>query len=154
MKLNKSNLNSISMSFSKILMNLIFILYILFLGYLTLFSHYYGRESFHRTLNLIPFKTILGFFNSSYKLKPEIIITNIFGNIVAFIPMGLVLPIIFRLINRFKRIFYIVLLSTLTIEIFQYILGVGTTDIDDILLNTVGGMIGFGLYKLGSKTKK
>lgn len=154
MKQNKNNQNNIYKNIFKKLAILIFILYIYILGYLTLFSPYYGRESFHRSLNLIPFKTILVFLNSSCKLQLEIIITNIFGNIAAFIPMGLLLPIIFRPINNLKRIFYIVMLSTLTIEVFQYVLGVGTTDIDDIILNTLGGIIGFGLYKIGSKPKK
>lgn len=154
MKQNKNNQNNIYKNIFKKLSILIFILYIYILGYLTLFSPYYGRESFHRSLNLIPFKTILVFLNFSYKLQLEIIITNIFGNIAAFIPMGLLLPIIFRPINNLKRIFYIVMLSTLTIEVFQYVLGVGTTDIDDIILNTLGGIIGFGLYKIGSKPKK
>lgn len=128
-----------------------FVMYILILIYLTLFSPYYGRIYFHRSFNFIPFKTIISFIKSSYKLNLEVVITNILGNIIAFIPMGFFLPIVFKKMNRFKIVVYIILFSTSSIEIFQYLLGVGTTDIDDIILNTLGGILGFILYRIGVK---
>lgn len=122
----------------------LFIIYIVYLMYLTLFSCYYGRGYFHRSLNLIPFKTMVEYLHSNY--NPRIIFTNLIGNIAAFLPMGLLSPLIFKRINSFKKITWIIFISSLTIEISQYILGVGTTDIDDIILNTLGGIVGFCLY--------
>lgn len=121
-----------------------FAMYILYLLYLTLFSSYYGRNYFHRNINLFPFKTMVEYLHSNHSIKS--IIINLLGNIAAFLPMGLLLPLIFKKINSFKRVTIFIFLSSFTIEITQYILGVGTTDIDDIILNILGGILGFCLY--------
>lgn len=143
-----SKINHNETSFKKgklrITVNLFFVMYIVYLVYLTLFSTYYGRDYFHRSLNLIPFRTLAEYLHSTYNFS--IILTNLVGNIAAFIPMGLLLPVVLKRIDRFKRVIFIILISTVAIEITQYILGVGTTDIDDVILNTLGGMLGFCLY--------
>lgn len=128
------------------LIKYLFTIYMIYLIYLTLFSSYYGRGYFHRSINLIPFRTMVEYLNSNYSLR--IIFTNLFGNIAAFLPMGLLSPLIFKRINSFKRITFIIFTSSLCIEITQYILGVGTLDIDDIILNTLGGICGFTFYKI------
>lgn len=146
MNRNRYNIINLVKSKLRIFVNYFFIIYIVYLAYLTLFSSYYGRGYFHRSLNLIPFKTMVEYLHSTY--NPNIIFTNLLGNIAAFIPMGLLSPLVFKSIDNVKRVTFIVLLSTLAVEILQYILGVGTADIDDIILNTLGGVIGFGLYRL------
>jgi len=143
--MNQTN-HSVNILIKGILVKLFFLLYILYLIFLTLFSIYYGRGYFHRSINLIPFRTIIEYLSLSY--NPYAVMRNILGNIAAFIPMGLLLPMAVKGINSLKRAFSIVLLSTLAIEISQYILGAGTADIDDIILNLLGGIIGFGLYVL------
>lgn len=123
----------------------LFICYIFYLLYLTLLSHYYGRTYTHSSVNLIPFKTIYNFAFSGFKRNT--IITNLLGNIVAFMPMGIGLYGIFGKMRKFKVFVIICLLASLIIEITQYSLSVGAFDIDDLILNVIGGCIGFYIMK-------
>ncbi|HDR8275355.1 TPA: VanZ family protein, partial [Bacillus cereus] len=70
------------------------------------------------------------------------------GNILLLLPLGFFLPLWFRnLFNSYVVIFLIILTST-TIEFLQYLFGVGIPNVDDVLLNTIGGGIGYGLLKV------
>lgn len=68
---------------------------------------------------------------------------NLFGNVIAFIPFGILLP----LVHRGSKNFFIFLLNTLLlvvgIELFQLFSAFGAFDVDDILLNTLGSIIGY-----------
>lgn len=138
--------------FSKLVRSVFLLLYMSYLLYLVFLSPYYGRGDFHRSYNLIPLKTILEYAFLSHNLKATLI--NIVGNILAFAPMGFLVPIVFPKYNNFKRISIIILIATSSIEIIQFIVGVGTCDIDDIILNWVGGIIGFKTYRLFLRSKK
>jgi len=122
-----------------------FILYLSYLIYLTLLDHTYGRQLLNRSINIIPFKTILQYLINPSSIRATII--NIAGNIVAFIPMGFLLPMISNKCKDFKVSILIIIIATMTIEILQYITGVGASDIDDLLLNTLGGILGYLIYK-------
>lgn len=132
--------------FSKILYGSFLLLYISYLFYLVFLSSYYGRGYFHRSYNLIPLKTILEYASLSYSLK--VILINIAGNILAFVPMGFLVPIVFSKFNKFKTTAIVILLATTFIEITQFAIGVGICDIDDIILNWIGGIIGFQIYRI------
>jgi len=109
---------------------------------------YWMFFSFGRTVqseysyNLIPFKTILGYFNKN--VEPYEFIINIFGNIGVFIPFGILFPIIFNLTQKKGNILFIVLITTL--EILQLITKRGCCDVDDVILNTLGFNIGYFIY--------
>ncbi len=123
--------------------------YLALLSYLTLFSQFYGRELLHRRINLIPFETILNFIMDSHTI--ESIIINIAGNIVAFMPLGFLLPLASRRFVGFSKITLMSLLTSGTIEILQYAAGVGVTDVDDIILNVLGGLLGYFIFGTVSK---
>lgn len=125
---------------------ILLLMYVIYLLYLVFFSTYYGRGYFHRSYNFIPFKTIIEYIFCSHNLDATVI--NIVGNILAFVPMGFLVPITFIKINRFKYIAIVVLVATTSIEVIQFIIGVGTCDIDDVILNCIGGIIGFKIYKV------
>jgi glycopeptide antibiotics resistance protein len=127
-----------SVKISSIIM---FILYLSYLIYLTFFDHTYGRDVFQRRLIIVPFKTILKFLTSSYNWK--VVMINIAGNIAAFVPMGFLPPLAFDRLKSFSRVLIVVFLATLSIEVCQYIFAVGTSDIDDIILNVLGGILGY-----------
>lgn len=115
------------------------------LFYLVFFSSHYGRNHYERSLNLIPFKTIIGFLihNNSFKL----IEINILGNILAFGPMGFLLPIVFTKAEKFRSTFILCITATVFIETTQYIFAVGATDVDDIILNVIGGILGYIFFR-------
>lgn len=72
---------------------------------------------------------------------------NLFGNIVPFIPFGFLLPIAFVKINSFWKVVGIGFAVDICMEIFQYITKTGSFDIDDIILNMIGIVLGYLLMK-------
>ena len=133
----------------RIFSSIFLIVYIRYLVYLVFLSPYYGRGYLHRSYNFIPFKTIIEYTFFSHNLNISVV--NIVGNILAFVPMGFLVPIVFSKANSLKNIVIIVLIATNCIEIIQFISGVGTCDVDDVILNLIGGIIGFQTYKIVSK---
>ncbi|MFP4017603.1 MAG: VanZ family protein [Halanaerobiales bacterium] len=115
-----------------------------FLLYLVFFSKNYGRDIVHNQFNLIPFKSIIEFVLNPTNAR--VFWVNIVGNIVAFFPMGFFLLLVISGLNKIVRITVVVLLISTIIEINQYIFKVGVFDIDDIILNTIGGFIGVCIY--------
>ncbi len=130
----------------KIIWSILFVLYLALLVYLTMYSRYYGRGYDHRSMNFVPLRTITQYLNAN--INRNIIVTNLLGNIAAFMPMGFLLPLVSKKFNGF---FKTVLLSagfSFVIETVQYILAVGAADIDDLILNTAGAIIGFLIFLL------
>jgi glycopeptide antibiotics resistance protein len=73
---------------------------------------------------------------------------NLFGNIILFIPFGFSTPYFSRKLRYFKRFILFILVVTVTLEDSQMFLHAGSLDIDDIILNSLGGIIGFVFYKV------
>lgn len=135
---------STTAKFYRAVIFILLILYLVCLTYLTFFSHPYGRGLAHRSVNYIPFATVIKYL--TIMNSPTIITTNTLGNIAAFMPMGFLLPMASSKLSRFKRTFFAVFIATATIEVMQYVAGVGVSDIDDIILNLLGGAVGYGIY--------
>jgi glycopeptide antibiotics resistance protein len=140
------------MSLSRVL----FILYIILLAYFLFFSERYGRtiSSDEYKYNLTLFKEVKRFINYRKEVGFESFIVNIFGNILAFAPFGFVLPIIS--VNN-RKLLNITVLSfefSLTVELLQLIFKVGIFDVDDLLMNTIGGMLGGLCFLIGYKIYK
>src|SRR5690554_1163807 len=129
-----------------------FLAYIFFLLYLVFFSKNYGRDIVHNHFNLIPFKSIIEFVLNSANARAFWV--NIVGNIVSFLPMGFFLPIVISGLNKIVRTTVVVLLISTIIEINQFIFKVGVFDLDDIILNTIGGLMGFCIYRFVRKHYK
>ena len=119
----------------------IFYLYIIGIFYFVLLSERYGRDTGYDTshVNLVLFKEINRFWTYRHLLSTEAVVTNLFGNIFAFSPFGFMIPIV---INKKKAFF------SLVIETSQLIMKVGVFDVDDLLMNTVGGLIGYMIYRV------
>ncbi len=130
----------------RIIVIVLFLLYLSCLFYLTFFSHLYGRGYFHRSMNLVPFATIRLFITSGHIRG---ILVNVFGNIAAFVPMGLLLPVAFEKSARLCRTLLITFGVSLMIEIVQYVFGVGAADVDDLVLNLSGGLTGYLVFAAG-----
>lgn len=99
-------------------------------------------------LNLIPFVHI-----SEYDSKKELLL-NLIGNTAMFIPTGVILPIIYKKLNTFWKVIGVGALISLCIEIMQLPFFERTSDVDDLLLNTLGVAIGCLVYKLVLKLIK
>lgn len=118
-----------------------FIFYVLFVVWQILFKYstplqLFGNREYFRSVNLIPFNDIInGNFNK----------LDIIGNVILFIPLGIYLNII-NPTSKISNNIYIIIGTSLAFECIQYILGLGATDATDIITNTVGGLIGIGIY--------
>jgi glycopeptide antibiotics resistance protein len=101
----------------------------------------------YKAYNFIPFKQISQYILNFHRYNFDIWFLNLFGNIIFFMPFGFLLPLVY---NKGKTIGNSIILATLfssSIEILQYILELGIFDIDDIILNVIGSIIGFIIYK-------
>ena len=139
-----------------------FILYLLLLITLTLFDSSWGRNGFNtfnlnikdylkNNTNLIPFKTIIDYinkFNSMYPTKQ--VLLNLIGNLAAFAPMAIFLPLLFMRQNKFKNYLITNALIILSIELLQLITASGRFDIDDFILNLLGSILMYGVIKIKS----
>lgn len=95
--------------------------------------------------NLMPFKTILPYLMGE---KGWIIAgINLVGNIIFLIPVGFLLPLAFPKIN-WKIMLLLAVAAGFLIEGMQVVLRVGIFDIDDVLLNALGVILGYGVYLL------
>lgn len=92
--------------------------------------------------NLIPFKTIWPYLSGEFGLLIGGL--NIVGNIIFLIPLGLLLPKVFNRITQ-QHIFLMALFFCLLIELIQAYFKIGIFDIDDVLLNVLGVMVGYWL---------
>lgn len=124
----------------------LFYIYILLLSYFLFFSERYGRDLVTQQYNLKLFKEIKRFINYREQIGLEGFIVNIFGNVIAFMPYGFLLPILKRTYRKFFTIAILSLLFSLVIESAQLLLKVGVFDVDDILMNSLGGILGYLMF--------
>ena len=135
----------------RILGKILFILYVIFIVYFLLFSDWYGRTGEMREYhyNLVLFKEIKRF----WQYREQV---GFFA-----IPFGFFLPMGSRQRSFIATAYYSFVLS-LCVEVFQLITKVGSFDVDDLLLNTIGGICGYILFVIcaairrrhaGKKTK-
>lgn len=138
-----------------------FILYILFLLYFLIFSDWYGRSGVYDYYhyNLVPFQEILRYWNYRDQLG-MLSFTNLAGNILVFVPFGFLAAMSSRK-RSFLRTSLDGFLLSLMVETFQLLTMVGSFDVDDLILNTFGVMLGFlgfvfcnGIRRIYDKNKK
>ena len=124
-----------------------FIFYISFLLWNILFKYvspielFSSEREFYRSLNLIPFNDIIeGNYNQ----------LDVIGNVILFIPLGIYASMFLKKLKWYENTVIIALIS-LAFEVSQYIFAIGASDITDIITNTVGGIIGIGIYLIIKK---
>ena len=113
----------------------VFVIYVLCLFYVVTFQDAMWSKS-----NFIPFREMF-----RYSVGTRLFIKNVLGNIVMFIPYGFFVSYFLNLKKPISN-FLLVLLVSSSIEVIQLIIG-RVFDIDDIILNSLGGMIGFYIYR-------
>lgn len=126
----------------------LFILYLCALTYFLFFSEKYGRTITDREYryNLVPFLEIKRFWTYRDVLGPAAVATNLLGNVIAFFPFGSILPVISRRTRGFFRIMFFSFEFSFVVECIQLVTRVGTFDVDDMILNTLGGVIGYLIF--------
>lgn len=110
----------------------------------------FSKEHF-AMINIIPFKTIFEFLErmSNSTINRSIVVVNLAANMLMFIPMGAALPILFsKKFNKLWKTTLFVIGLVIVVEIIQFITFCGSADIDDLILNLLGGIIGYGIIKI------
>lgn len=135
---------------------ILFLFYIIALFYFMFFSEKYGRtiEEREYSYNLVLFKEIGRFIKYRHTLGNVAVFTNLVGNVAAFVPFGFILPVI----NKKRRSFFLISLLTfelsLLIELTQLVLKVGIFDVDDLFMNTIGGMVGYLVFWIANQYRR
>lgn len=126
----------------------LFIFYLLALVWIILFKMNFSLNNFGhiRGVNLIPFA-------GSAIINGKIDANEIINNVLVFVPFGIYICMLKSKWSFVKKIIPIAGMS-LIIEILQYIFALGATDITDLIGNTLGGVIGIGIYFLFLKIFK
>lgn len=93
-------------------------------------------------VNLVPFRQLF-----HYASKRDLLL-NVIGNAAMFIPTGILLPILDRRLDSFWKVVGAGALMSLCIELAQLPFAVRASDADDLLLNTLGVALGYGIYSL------
>lgn len=129
----------------KIVFNVSFILYLLLLTWIIVFKFRFNLNDlkYIRTINIIPFASN-GYING---------MKETFVNLILFIPLGFYVQFMTKNKNFLKLL--IIILVSFIFELLQYVFHVGVSDVTDIIMNTLGGVVGiflmFLFYKLLSK---
>ena len=133
----------------------LFLMYLCLLAYFMFFSESFGRTDTDRgyAYNLLPLKEITRYFRYYRTLGMPLFLINIVGNMVAFMPFGFFLPIISRRSRKWYNTVSFGLIFSLILETLQLIFKVGSFDVDDMLLNTVGAGLGFLVYRTVQRTR-
>ncbi|MDF2892232.1 MAG: glycopeptide antibiotics resistance protein [Clostridia bacterium] len=111
------------------------------------YSNNYRGQMTSLSYNLVPMKTISNYLLHSGRISFDIWIYNLAGNVAAFMPLGFLLPLSFKGFSGGKTMAasFTLILSA---EVLQLVSRRGVFDVDDLLLNMLGTMIGYCIYKL------
>lgn len=105
----------------------------------------HGIIADRHTLNIIPFN----FAKETWIMGERKKITQVIANVLMFVPLGVITPVAFpKTRSLWKTVIYMVSFSFL-IEFIQYFIG-RSADIDDLMLNTLGGILGYLIFYMTS----
>lgn len=108
------------------------------------------KEYFDTHHNLVPFKSIMDYWKA-LRINPDMwnsFFINIIGNIIAFVPFGLMLPILFSSMRKVQNFLFVILVSLFLVEGMQIVLRVGAFDVDDIIMNFAGAIVGYFIIRI------
>lgn len=139
-------LNKEKIIFYKEVLNLVFMIYILILFYIISAQEVFVGPN--ETYNLVPFKEIF-----RYQIGSTSFLKNTVGNILLFVPFGLFLSYYLGKAKLYI-IFFLTLISSFTIELSQRLVMGRIFDVDDIILNVFGGILGYILFLIFKNISK
>ena len=142
---------------AKIIIYIVFVFYILlmlkilFLSRVSFFELFDAQRGIDRSFNLVPFQSIIEFLSGNTENVRTFSYANLVGNIAIFVPLGFYISFLRKELRKDKKValcLLIVFIASLAVEIIQWVFVIGTPDIDDIILNCIGGLIGILVCKL------
>lgn len=118
------------------------VVYLAALVWIVLFKMAFSVEELPhlRSVNFVPFM-------GSAIVNGRVELSEIIQNVIAFIPFGVLIGMLWEEKTFVKKVLP-VFLTSLSVEVLQYILAIGATDITDLITNTTGGIVGIGIFFL------
>lgn len=98
-------------------------------------------------INLIPFVYLF-----DYETVREIML-NLLGNSLMFVPVGIVYPIVYKKLNTHVKVIAAGIGFSLAIELLQLLFFDRVSDVDDLILNSLGYVLGYLIYLLVKRIK-
>ena len=137
---NKRNTNF----YINLLLYGVFAFYILLLGLILFRTHHQTRS-----VNLVPFWGVVSYISGNDLVSGQdsaavlhaFALLNLLANIFIFVPCGVYITLFRKGKGIWKNVLWIFVIST-AVEIVQFIFKLGIGDIDDVILNTIGGLLG------------
>jgi glycopeptide antibiotics resistance protein len=133
----------------KILYVLVCILYLTVLFYFLFFAEGFrepAASGYH--YNFVPFREIRRYLTYVHTIGIGRVIVNLAGNVLAFAPFGFFVT---ALGHRHRSLWvttFFTMECSIAVELIQLFTRVGSCDVDDVILNTLGGMLGYVVYVL------
>lgn len=130
---------------------ILFLAYLAILVYFLFFSEEYGRQQAgggEYRYNLVPFTEIRRFWVYREQVGTLAAFLNIGGNVVGFMPFGFLLPVLSARVRRFWVTVPLGFSLSLAVECVQLAAKVGSFDVDDIILNTLGVILGYLAFRI------
>lgn len=131
-------------------------IYILALIYILFFRYRYGlgiefgsfAERIQYATNFVPFRTIGTFLTRLFEgsINTSIVVENLLGNLLLFFLLGFYLPFLFKKFSRLSVYAMWVALVIVAVEIVQFIIQMGSLDVDDFILNFSGAILGWLIF--------
>lgn len=125
-------------------------LYFSVIAQVTIFKHGHvfewpsnGLETMHR-INLIPLIETIKMLTDGWNIGYSYY--QVIANILLFMPLGFLLPLLFEDIRSLKKVFICGCLTSIIIEVSQIFTVMNVVDIDDVILNTLGAVLGYACY--------
>ena len=135
---------------------LLFLFYLTALCYFLFFSERYGRTAGENILryNLQPFKEIRRFWGVRHTMGWRVTLLNLAGNVAAFLPFGSIAPVLWKKMRHPAKICACGAGLSLCVEVLQLLTRLGSFDVDDILLNTLGAGLGYTLFAVCNRLRR
>lgn len=109
-------------------------------------------EQLQSSVNFIPFRTIRWFLTVGEKTSNQYLLrhafVNLTGNVILFIPLGIFFPGLWKGLRSFWKLLLCLIAVILGVELLQLLTLLGSCDIDDLILNLFGALLGYGLWLL------
>lgn len=139
--------------FRRVVLEALFVGYLVALLYVTVFAYWHpGQDDPALTwwmVNLVPLRTIIELARPEHVTQA---VRQLVGNIVMFVPLGLLMPALGARYRSFSHFILAALTASISIELLQLVLRLTgvmsrSIDIDDATLNTAGALIGSALWR-------
>ena len=131
---------------------ILFVIYLFVLAYGLFFNEIRASMAAAGELhyNLVPFLEIRRYLTNTDILGLRNVVMNVFGNMAMFLPFGFLLPTLFPRVRSMGKTILAGLLFSLLIEVLQMTSRLGCFDVDDLIHNTLGVLIGYGINRLAA----